>query len=355
MQLAGTVLVASFFLRRFTAKANGEFGWSALAAGLLLLCGSSLLGVLWAGAAILLLGWFVWREEVTLHRGDWTGLAFCLAPLAGLGAYYRCSVLQPRELASYGKTGLGNVIFALYELFGLSGLGPGRDSIRAMGLSAFEPYGVLLVLAAFTLCGLVLAGLFRLRREHRHLFWPLTVAWIAPITGTFALGTLGHVSVLGRHLTPALPALLLLMGWTLARLWANSRVRALTCVTLVPFLFSSGMLRLAERHTKTDARAGLAAAEPIIAANDTLWWVGDRELPWYYSSSIGRVPNAILVIHPSANDIAALPAPAAIFLLRPDVFDQRGAAQDYIRARNYRREREWNTLSLWRATQPAPN
>ena len=359
MQLAGAGLVTGFFVRRSIAPAG--LAWTvALAAGLLVLCGGSLLGVLWAGSAVLLLAWLCARREIVLKRADWLVLGVAGGLLAVLGAYYVHTFLVTKSKPTPGETGLLNVGFSFYELLGLAGLGPGRNVIRVEGLAAFRPYLPLLTVGGAAIGGLLLAGTVAFRRENRRAFWPLAVAWTLPVVALFVFGKVSGARVLGRHLAPALPAMLLLSGSMLARLWAQPRGRLVALLAVVTFLASGALLRFAERHAKDDGRAGLAVAREVMAAGGEVWWAGATRLLGYYgvpSHPPGQAgPGVIPLWNPTAQTLAALPPPEIVLLSRPDVFDGPGELQQWLAAHRYTCARRWQTLGLWRrpAADSAP-
>src|SRR5260221_421979 len=104
------------------------------------LCGSSLLGMIWAGAA-LLGAWFLvpCKRMTELMRTHQFACVLSIGLLAATGVYYLWT-LKIGARATGGKTDVRNLIFVGYELFGFGGLGPGRLEMRGNALTAFLPY-----------------------------------------------------------------------------------------------------------------------------------------------------------------------------------------------------------------------
>ena len=171
---------------------------TVFAASLIVLSGSSLLGMIWAAAAIAAFLGIQNRDQplgfLREHFGLWlmTGLL-----LAGLTAYYGWTI-RAGSRATPGITDWRNLLFAAFELLGFTGLGPGRLELRNVGVSAVRAY--LLPLAAIaSLWALVAFAGFRhsrkelLSRLGRYLF--LVIA--GTITLLVVIGLLKHFRLLG--------------------------------------------------------------------------------------------------------------------------------------------------------------
>ena len=352
MQLAGAGLVTAFFVRRSVASGAGPWWTTTFGVGLVVLCGSSLLGVLWAGSAIVLLGRQWWRREFIVRRGDLMAIGGTLALLAGLAAYYLRVMLAEDAKPTVGETGLLNLAFSFYELLGISGLGPWRYAIREGGLAAFRPFLLPVALSGVLLGGLLLAAAFAFWRENRRAFWPLAIAWIAPIVALFILGSLTHARVLGRHLAPALPALMLLLGFALVRLWADPRGSALAVCAVLVSAASAASFRFSSRHAKEDSRTALAEASQIVASGGDVWWAGAKRLLRYYQTPFSlpeeRERGVIYLRNPSSDVLGPLREPDAVFFSRPDIFDENQHLQHWLTEHGYSAARRWQGLTLWR-------
>lgn len=352
MQLAGAGLVTAFFVRRALAADAGILWTAAFGFGLLVLCGSSMLGVLWAGSAVALLGWFWWRRATVFRGGDWAVLGCTMVLLAALGAYYLHAMIEEDTKPTIGETGILNVAFSFYELFGISGLGPWRYAIRTQGLAAFRPYLPQIVLGGVVLGGLPLVAALRFWREKRGSFWPLAICWVLPIVALFAFGRATHARVLGRHLAPALPALVFLFAAALQRLWVQPRGRIFAVCAILVSAGSACSFRFAPRHAKDDIRAALAAASEVQRQGGAVWWSagGDRLLE-YCGATFHKPAEAgsglVYLRNVSAAELAPLPFPEAVFLARPDIFDAPGAVRGWLDAHHYVFSRRWQGLEYW--------
>jgi hypothetical protein len=356
MQLAGAGLVTAFFVRRLDGMPAGTVWTYSFAAGLLLLCGSSMLGVLWVGSALALLAWLAWRGEIVLGRGDRMVLGGTLGLLTILGTYFfRNIFFVPNSKPTPGATGFLNVAFSLYELLGAAGLGPSRAAIRDAGLAAFKPYLLSVIVGGTVMGGLVLSGATAFLRKDRRVFLTFFAAWVVPCVTLFALGHLSHARLLGRHFTPALPPLLLLTAWMLARLAPRPRGRLVAGAAIFLYLASATSLRFAGRHAKDGNRAALTAAGELLATGKDVWWVNDHRVLHYYGipSHEPHEPGAGVtrIRNPSEESLQRLTAPDAVFLSRPDIFDESGNIEKWLAAAAYVPTQPWPGFTVWRKPQ----
>ncbi len=160
MQLGSALMIFGALHRLGRGESTGlahERLWvMAFCFGLVSLCGSSLLGMIWSGTAFLGLPFLFSRTRglrvlppQSYAREMLLSIMICL----GLGFYYLWTVKQGMG-ATPGKTDLTNVAFIGYELAGFAGLGPGRLAIRDGGFRTLFPY--LPELLAYGVMGVIL-------------------------------------------------------------------------------------------------------------------------------------------------------------------------------------------------------
>ena len=195
-----------------------------LALGLIVLAGSSLLGAVWAGAAIagmgLAVAWHSSRLKAT--QATWPATILFLV-LAVLAAYYGWTLIQGARGTAIAETSARNLLFAIYELLGLAGLGPGRTDLRTGQLATFAPYLTPLAVASACMGAVIAAGAVHIWHtvDRRILLACIVVLGGATIL-IMAAGYLAHWRVVGRHLTPLLPPILAVQAIGLAVLWQRS-------------------------------------------------------------------------------------------------------------------------------------
>ena len=230
MQLGASllILVALARLERGRELSNatkyGATGWDVaiFLLGVVVLSGSSLLGMVWAGSAVVAMPAFLspggTLRLVQRHWHLWVAATGLLLVFAG---YYLWTLSLGARASAAATTTLGSVLFIGYELLGFSGLGPGRLELRTVGAAGLRPHLPLLALYAATIAALAGAALRQeVRKGNRRYVLPV-LCYIFPAVFILGVGYVAHFRVLGRHFTPLLPALLLLLVSGLAALWSQ--------------------------------------------------------------------------------------------------------------------------------------
>ena len=314
-----------------------------LAIGVLILCGSSLLGVIfsfWFSAAFLVL-WLM-REPLgcILRRPD-TRLAItvCLPALLALAVYYLWTLSLDAGASSIGSTNLKSIAFAAYELMGAAGLGPGRSELRASPM-ALLPF-IAPVLAYISLLALFLGAGTTLalrgnnstsERKSAVVFWTAPAA----MAGTAVLvGMVGDFRIVGRHLTPVLPFALILFSLAADALWhTHLRMpgRAITLLAVLAMLGSAFSYRASDRHAKDDYRSAASYAHEILAQGGSVWWAADPAGANYYGLDFRRLGTTptnrnwplLLASNITAAKASSLPRPDTVVLSKSDIYDCSG-------------------------------
>ena len=348
-------------------------------AGSILLFGASLLGVFWVAAA------FVYVTYLHCRHLDWSYLKgrsiLCLGCvflviIGLLTLYYVRSLLLGGGASRLASTTAATLLFDVYELLGLSGLGPGRLELRETGLATLGPYWIWLVAA----CTVILAALARGFLEAKSLlgarnFIPLIALGVAPAAIIILSGFLMHWRVLGRHMIATLPFLNLLFALGLAKLCESKQghvwpLRSLIAVSfLLVFICSSLSMRFSDRHRKDDYRAAAATAKQELAAGKRVWWAADALGARYYQlpgefDYMGELTNqhqpyACLdqagvqaVSGATGACLDKLLAPDVVILSKPETFDQSGAITAYLKRRNYAQAQVLPAFTVWRPAVP---
>jgi len=348
--LFGFAALTAACLFRFLTGADAELRsrpWLGLfCLGLVGLCAASLIAVPWAlGALAAVIFWC--GPRAIFHaalRGRVISLLTAVA-LAGLGLYYFWTMQLGARASAIGRTSLPNLGFILYELCGLSGLGPGRLQLRVDNLHALENFLPSLVPGLVAVLVLAIAGFFALRgamTRRSAIFFLLAVA--GPFLIVFAAGVLGQMRLLGRHLTPLLPYLLAWMGAGLAALFSGSIARrTLGLAAVVVLLASSIEIRVAPRHRRDDYRTAVTVARKEIAAGHRVWWLGDMATARYYGLALGS-PGLVTQPEPP---VSGAP-PEVVILSKPDLYDARGEAGRYLALHGFKIEEVLPAFQIWR-------
>jgi hypothetical protein len=324
--------------------------------GVLMLCGSSLLGVIWSIAALAAAFILIPRRRLlNFWKTGRLRLALTGSVLFVLGIYYLWTLMVGARATSVGRTDFKTIVFVFYEQFGLNGLGPGRFDLRRGGIETLRTY-ILPLTGYFVLTAIVAAkGI----REAVHLEWAkrvraLALALAVPGLILISLGLAIHFRVLGRHCTPLMPVWFCLLALGLSALWARAgwMGRTILAAYLLLGLYSCLSIRFAARHERDDYRDAAQYAELALSQNQVVWWNADNECARYYEMPINtnaeEKSKATLVIGPSVAELAKLKKPDVIITSKPDIFDSNGALAEYLARNHYRVFKILPAFTIWR-------
>lgn len=355
----GTSLVAFALLFRLASNQDEPSRERLWVAGLcvvsLLLSASNMLAMLWLGAYLGAAMLSAPKDRLKrLARSYWpwwmgTGLLLFL-----LGLYYLWTLSVGARATTVGITDAKNLFFILYELFGFSGLGPGRLSIRTGGLGAFWPwlpglaiYGGMLLVVLAAGCRSIAASTSRRKR----LCWILAFALVLGFI--LAVGVTVRFRVLGRHCAPLLPLVLFVLGSGIAALlkrrdWTGRlAVAAFVGLSLISCL----SLRFSERHAKDDYRGAAAMGCEALAHGQTVWWNAQNEGAILYHLPLTEQPaepgRAFFLMNPEKGFERGLPKPDLVLTSKADLFDSNGALADFLARAGFRRTANFAAFTAW--------
>jgi hypothetical protein len=363
MQLGATMVMAGALWRlandsgagQTETTGSGKWVW-CYCAGLVVLAGSSLLGVIWdaaaIGAALAVLGW---RRMLALGRANRAAVVVTAVVLLALAPYYLWTLKHGARAAQI-RGGIGNAVFAVYEVSGLSGLGPGRLEIRsAGGPRVFANYAIPLGVHAFMTALAFLAGCgYAVQRTPRRLWLGLLLAVGGAAGLLLVAGFVTQFRVLGRHFAPLAICVLLILAIGVKALWANAAVGRLTALTfLLLCAASAGSLRWAPRHAKDDYRGAAAIAQGAVSAGQHVWWCADEiggrfyGLPLPAALGVDEPGKATLLLNPPAADLAGKPSPDLLVLSKVDLYDNTGAVREYLKQKGYQQRHALPAFTFW--------
>lgn len=345
--------------------------------GAFLLCASSLIGVIFTafyGAALL----FTWLRieplKKIINRRD-VQLSFVLfgAPLLILGIYYGWTLNVGAKASGVGSTTIASAGFCFYEILGFHGLGPGRLDLRKNPTTALAPFLPFLgsyaaILFLFLIGGFAspwhghpahddktptqsMTGLSTPRRTSRMEVSLLPALMGAAIVCVLLVGIFGGFRVLGRHLMPIMP--LLLLGFSILAyiLWNQRTILSrLIVISMLAMMLSSALAqRIAPRHAKDDYRRAAAIANAALHNNKVVWWVADGAAAFVYQAPIGHTKSpdrAWLVQNPSWSDLCSQPTPDIIISSKPDIFDSQGTVARYIAENHFSPAQKFQAFTI---------
>lgn len=321
-------------------------------------CGASMLGVIpTISYAVLWVGTYVFRRTWPARNEI---IAFLIGGLCitGLGGYFLKTLLSGAGGARLWSLSPGNLIFAMYELCGMVGLGPSLLSTRAAAQSGLIslvnvmlPYLPMLVLYAVVLALVSIAGGVRIRRTSsaRNQVFLLIILIAGSISGMIVLALLARWPFWGRHLAPILPMYCLLLSYLVTQ---GGRKRWYTMAVVLYLLlisWSSVMVRFSPRHARDDYRQAAALARQY-GESHRVWWVAHRTAAGFYDVPLKEDPllnTGVFKIDPSS-DFENIPLPALILINRPEATDSSGIVRDLMHRHNYQEGLDQITgFSVW--------
>lgn len=359
---AGLILIGSLW-RLLELSPNpsrvespGKFPVVGFCFGLIVLAGSSLLGMIWAGAmlaaALAVLGW---PRAIHFARQNLPVLAVTALSLILLALFYLWSLKRGNH-PTPGKTGISNVFFVTYELTGFSGFGPGRLDIRSSGLAAFYPFLVPLALEAAMVTAVFFAGAKWISKKiSRQTVLGVAVALGAASCLLLVAGVATHFRLLGRHFAPLAPWLLLVFALGLRQLDERGGWRKFWLWGFLLLSLGSALsLRFCARHAKDDYRGAAALAVGANARGERVWWCADAPAAVYYHVPLAYPQNAALapglvwlMSNPPAETLTN-PPPDVLLFSRPEFYDQNGRMRDYLERNHYQVAETLPAFTVWR-------
>ena len=387
MMYAGAQMMFAYLLhlqvRSEREPAAHALFFSLFVLGGLLLFGASLIGAFWVFAACVFVLIQHWRQRslTELVRGvNLLLLCVFLLSTALLTAYYLNSLLQGGGASRLASSTLSTVLFAAYEVMGLSGLGPGRLELRALGMSALVPHAFVLVTAGVVWMTVLGFGLKQARTKLGFAQLVLIVALgLFPAAVVLVSGFVMHWRVLGRHMIGALPLLNLLLALGLTYLLqaspnhaphAHKGRRWLAISALLLIVGSSLFLRFAPQHRKDDYQAAAAVAKVAVAAGQRVWWAADIIGAEYYGlpgefDVMGELtsthrpqdcadrPGVLAIANSSIECLLSLRKPDVVILSKPETFDTKQAIAVYLKAKQFETTQALPAFTIWRRSTNA--
>ncbi len=354
MQLgAGMLIVGSLrglMQTRWERRNVGRLNLAGFLVGIIVLSGSSLLGMVWSAAAIAAFPLLLGRHQLfLLVKQCWITLAASAVPLIALAIFYLWTLKMGARASAAATTSVGSMFFAAYELLGFTGMGPGRLEMRSAGPGALRGHLVGVGLYGLAVAAVILAALFAVFGSKNRK--PLALIFCCSVPPIFivSVGWVAHFRVLGRHLAPFVPVWLLLLTLGITVLWASNKMaaRAVAVGFCVLSLLSCLSLRFSFRHEKDNYRAAADVAKAALGAGQPVWWNAAEEGARYYHVPIATdSAGAIFLMNPARETLDALTEPKLIVASKPDVYDTLSAVSNYVH-HGYSPKAEFNAFIIW--------
>ena len=283
LQMAAGSLAALGIFRIIEGQREGQElrGLHTTAAGCLLLCVSSLSAALFALSIAI---------AVAIIRPDWLGKkTFWIKSLpwaigaSALAAYYIYTLIEGYRAASTG----GNLLsmgFGFYEMIGMLGLGPNRDMIRENPLVVLKslPWLLPATLIIFASWLIGVCSAYRSTTPRERIAVVITVA--LPLIILAVTSIVAQFQVLGRHLSPCMPALLLPLAVCISgKAPKKLPVKLIGAAAVIVSLISSFLIRFNPTHSRDDYRSASEIAISLLDEDQTILWKADTAAPSYYA------------------------------------------------------------------------
>jgi hypothetical protein len=347
--------------------------------GILLLCGSSLMGVIYSflfGLAFVVMWLKVEPITATIRRpGIWALALGAVIVLAFLASYYMWTLNVGARASGVGRTNPMSMGFCAYELLGFSGLGPGRAELRDNPNGALRQFIPLLALQALTLGAFLVTSIKwvtpAISGPRLGALIPITASVVASAVAVTLIGIIADFRIIGRHLMPLLPFFLLAMSWCAWILWIRRGVftRGIVVAILAVSLVSSLSLRLSTRFAKDDYRNAAATAREALAAGKIVWWAADGAGASYYdvaltddSGTMGcqksdgiknpfvdsYTGSAYIAAKITKNRLESLPQADIVILSKNDVYDPAGNLRAWMDINNFKKSASYQSFGIWK-------
>jgi hypothetical protein len=364
--IAGTMLTGVGYLGQcFPSDQRRELEISRnfIICGISLMAATSALGAIWTLPFIVLSLWIMYRANgptLGFSRQNMLVFFICCLILVPIVWQYAATFMRGITAAPHGHK-IGNFLFGFYEIFGVSGLGPGRDDLRLAVTSALTPYAAPLLLYTVLTGSSAGYGAFKLFQRHRAFFVSFACLTFLSLAILFTLGAVKHWRVVGRHMIPLLFFFTLITAQGIISLCNDGEKKLrinvkklLSILTLFGLLASSVSIAFSERHEREMYRNAAALAKKMMARNGIVWWFADGTATSYYrlgphivNTCIDAKPGSlVLIMHPG--QLENCPAPEAALMSRPDTYDTKGLGRRVLESKGLKKQKNFQGFEYWK-------
>jgi hypothetical protein len=342
--LAATALYLPFLSGPEKDCVDG-FDFRTFSIGLILLCGSSLTGVVFAFWPCLWLFILLARNRTILRfvagHAIWIAVDAVLFSL--FAGFYLHTLASGARASAVSGTSIFSTIFCAYEFLGFMGAGPSRLALRSAQASALRVH--LLPLASMSAA----YGFFLLaaivsrpritdcdRTEHSIRPGIPVLLSLVGVLSMLLVGVTMEMRVLARHLMPALPAFLFLFSGVAARLLVSALWRRVAVAVLfLAWISSAGAFRFSPRHAKDDYRRACGIARSALSEGKVVWWAADEAALTVYGLDNTNGTCFVRLMNPSGPHLDEVPSADCVILSKPDVYDGKGAIRNWLSANRF--------------------
>ncbi len=282
MQIAASCGITVFLYKK--KKAGEEVSYYRGLGLFFLLCTTSLTSVVWSigflAAWIILEGRKFWTKKL------WKAVACWFLPVVCLGGYYLYTLLIGARAAYIHSNAFVNLGASVYELFGVTGLGPARSDLRLCThvSDLFNQNGLLIPIWGALLVGcVVLWGLYSWRRQSSNaLLISMAVLLIIPLTIFMYSSEMMGFRFSGRHLAPIFPLVCTVISYGLK--WSkNNPIQSIISTLFVCIWVGSDInIRFNDNYAREDYRGAIEYCEKRKVSGDQVLLLCDSACKLYY-------------------------------------------------------------------------
>ena len=281
MQIAAACAATMFLYKRSLGeKQSYVYGFGLL----FLLCTTSLSSVVWCigflAAWIILDGKHFWSKNMLKALSCWS------IPFIALGSYYLYTLLTGARATHIKSNFIVNIAASVYELFGLTGLGPARGELRTCTQieHILQERELLLPAFAGVIIGIILIwGAYKwYKQASRALPLALLVLLILPL-GIFSYASgMMDFRFSGRHLAPVFPVVCIMIS--LGVKWSRQNVvlSILSTILVCLWVTSAIRIRFDNTYAREDYRGAVAYCQAKKASGEQVLLLCDHFGKHYY-------------------------------------------------------------------------
>jgi predicted outer membrane lipoprotein len=344
MQIAAGAVAAAAMRKVIEGRDDGGLsGLHATAGASLFLACSSLTGAVWSAG--LWIGVLIIRTDWIWQMGFWKRVLPWMAGALVIASYYAWTLVNGYRAAAVGGGGLLSLGFGFYELLGLTGLGPSRSEIRANPQVVLRAMPILLP-ALMCICWAWFAGVcVWMKSATTRSVAGVACAVALPILVLAAVGVLMHFRVLGRHLSPVLPALLLPISINLA----SNGWKRLPAALAVAFGIASALgLRFMEKHAREDYRRATDIAIHALQEGKTVQWRADMNAARFHAYGRGGWPMIHFIQPLETDGPTSLMFADVVIVSRPDLSSKTADHRLELMRESFQMTDQFSGFEVWR-------
>jgi 4-amino-4-deoxy-L-arabinose transferase-like glycosyltransferase len=376
---AGTWLLVALVEFYFARAAGTAWAWLLAGAAFVLFC-ATLLAPLPVAAVVLAASFIAWRQRWKPERKAVMILLGGIAACVPMGIYYLTALMRGAKGAQIWHVDLKFFVYVVYEFTGMGGIGLTDEDIRGLAKSPHLLHELMThapqLLPAALLFGLLAVLLWLGLRNRQENFPPkLLLAGIAIVplftASVFVVGSLVlQKAFWARHFAPVFPFYVVLLGLAFTGIWKAkpSWLRILPVIASGLLITSALNFCFAPALAKENYRAATAFVRPMVAANQSVWWLAGGYPATYYGLQCSKSepePNKLFLAFCYPNyggNLQTLPLPNIIVYSKPYIHDQKGTVMEIIRQNHYAVAARFKSFVIWtnlfesqRSSTPDPN